>query len=269
MLRTRIVTALILAVALLLVLFAAPPIAGVAFFGVALLIGAWEWARFAGLHAPAARLAYVAACALLGAMSWRATRDTAQLLNLMVVAAAWWIVALLWLSLRPTAVSKVAAGVAGMLVLVPTWIAISRLLGGAPAPGGAALLMCLLLLVWAADIGAYFVGRRFGRLKLAPQVSPNKTWEGVLGGTALALVVGLLELRWLGCPSVPYVGLTLVIVCVSIIGDLTESMFKRVAGLKDSGELLPGHGGVLDRIDSITAAAPFFVLGLTWLGVLR
>lgn len=269
MLKTRVITALVLAAVLLVVLFAMPPLAGIAFFGAALLFGAWEWARFAGLTRPLARLCYLLVVSLLAAMSWNATREPQQLMNLMFVAAAWWAVALLWLCLRPAAVSTVTAAVAGLLVLVPTWIAVARLLSGAPAPRGAALLMCLLLLVWAADVGAYFAGRRWGRLKLAPAVSPNKTWEGVLGGTALALVVALLEVRWLGCPMVPFVGLAMVVVCASIIGDLTESMFKRVAGLKDSGSLLPGHGGVLDRIDSITAAAPFFVLGLTWLGVLR
>lgn len=269
MLRTRIATALILAITLLLVLFALPPVAGIAFFACALLLGAWEWSAFAGLRRPLARLGFLAAAALLGATGWSATRDPQQLLDLMWLSAAWWGVALLWLSLRPTAISPVTAAVAGLLVLVPAWVAIGRLLQGAPAPGGAALLMCMLLLVWAADIGAYFAGRRWGRLKLAPAVSPNKTWEGVLGGVLLALAVALLEVRWLGCPTVPFAALALVVICASIVGDLTESMFKRGAGLKDSGSLLPGHGGVLDRIDSITAAAPFFVLGLTWLGVLR
>jgi phosphatidate cytidylyltransferase len=267
MLKTRIVTALVLAAALLGVLFALPPLAGVAFFWVAVLLGAWEWARFAGLESRPARVAYVLATAALGALTWSATRAPAELHGLLVVACAWWGVALVWLSLRPAAVSPLAAALAGQLVLVPTAIAIARLLEGRAPASGAALLLCMLLLVWAADIGAYFAGRRFGRLKLAPAVSPNKTWEGVIGGTLLATAVAVGEARWLGVPTVPYLGLGLVVVCASIVGDLTESMFKRVAGLKDSGTLLPGHGGVLDRIDSITAAAPFYALGLSWFGV--
>ena len=129
-------------------------------------------------------------------------------------------------------------------------------------------VLYLLLLVWAADIGAYFAGKRFGRLKLAPRVSPNKTWEGLLGGVGGALVVAAAGAFVFRLPPVPFIALGLALVMASIVGDLTESLFKRQAGLKDSGTLLPGHGGVLDRIDSLTSSVPFFVLGLGWLGVL-
>ena len=266
MLRTRIATGLVLLGLLVVVLFVLPPVAGSLFFGAALLVGAWEWARFAGLDRPLGRLAYVAGTAVLGAATYRATRSVTDLHWVLGIACVWWLVAAAWLALRPAAVSGLSAVLAGQLVLVPTGIAIDRLLAGGALAGGAGLLLCMLLLVWAADTGAYFVGRRFGRLKLAPAVSPNKTWEGVIGGTALAALVAIGEAHWLGLPVVPYLGLGLVVVCASIVGDLTESMFKRVAGLKDSGALLPGHGGVLDRIDSITAAAPFYVLGLSWFG---
>jgi phosphatidate cytidylyltransferase len=265
-LRTRVATALVLAAVLLVVLFLLPTPAGSAFFALALLVGAWEWAPLAGCHSVMARLAYVLATAGLGALTYTATRDVANLHWLLTIACVWWGVAVAWLALRPGTVSTLSALLAGQLVLVPTGIAIDHLLVSQPLASGNALLLCMMLIVWAADIGAYFAGRRFGRLKLAPAVSPNKTWEGVIGGAIFAVLVGVLEARWLGVPAAPYMGLVLVVVFASIVGDLTESMFKRVAGLKDSGTLLPGHGGVLDRIDSITAAAPFYVLGLSWFG---
>jgi phosphatidate cytidylyltransferase len=124
-------------------------------------------------------------------------------------------------------------------------------------------VVLVLLLAWAADVGAYFAGPRFGRRKLAPRVSPNKTWEGVLGGLVAAAAVALLGQPGSACRrGVPAAVRRRVL--ASIVGDLTESLFKRQAGLKDSGQLLPGHGGVLDRIDSLTSAVPVFTLG--WSG---
>ena len=126
-----------------------------------------------------------------------------------------------------------------------------------------------MLLVVAADIGAYFAGRQFGRNKLAPRVSPGKTWEGVLGGVAGAAIVAAVGVTLFEVPIGPFIGLSLVTVLASVVGDLTESLFKRHAGVKDSGSLLPGHGGVLDRVDSVTAAAPIFLVGLERLGLFR
>jgi phosphatidate cytidylyltransferase len=127
-------------------------------------------------------------------------------------------------------------------------------------------VLFLLVLVWAADVGAYVVGRWIGKTKLAPRVSPGKTWEGVLGGLITAMLFATLALPLIRLPALPFLALCCAVVMISVIGDLTESLFKRFAGVKDSGTLFPGHGGVLDRIDSVTAAAPFFVLGLGWLG---
>jgi phosphatidate cytidylyltransferase len=123
--------------------------------------------------------------------------------------------------------------------------------------------------VVAADIGAYFAGRQFGRSKLAPRVSPGKTWEGVIGGLAAAAAMAFIGVEWFEKNPVPFMSLCAIVVVASIIGDLTESLFKRHAGLKDSGSILPGHGGVLDRVDSVTAAAPVFLVGLERLGLLR
>ncbi len=267
MLRTRVLTAAALAAVLLVVLFSLPPLVGAVLFAAVLLLGAWEWAQFAGLRSWPGRIGYVFATGLLCAAGWYGTRATAQWLALMAAAAVWWAVAFLWLSLAPARVTRLAAALAGPCVLVPAWVGLARLLQLASPVPGAALLFYMLLVVWASDIGGYFAGRWFGRLKLAPAVSPNKTWEGAIGGALLALGVAALGARWFGYPPGPFTALGLVVVLSSMVGDLAESMFKRFAGLKDSGGLLPGHGGMLDRVDSITAAVPFFVLGLSWFGV--
>jgi phosphatidate cytidylyltransferase len=180
------------------------------------------------------------------------------------VATVWWIAALGWVLLWPGVVGFSSAAIAGFVVLVPAWLALSKLHTYKPQ-----LMLFLLLLVVAADVGAYFAGRRFGRVKLAPRVSPGKTWEGVGGGILGATIIAIIGVVWLDMPFWPFVGLCVLVVFASIVGDLTESLSKRHAGLKDSGTLLPGHGGVLDRVDSITAAAPVFLLGLKVLDLLR
>jgi phosphatidate cytidylyltransferase len=268
MLRTRVATALVLLGVLLVVLFRLPAAAGAGFFALVVLLGAWEWAAFAALTRPLARLGYVLVTAALGAVAWGATAGLEGWLVWMQGAALFWAGAFLWLCLAPHAVNRATAALAGLLVLVPAWLGLARLLAVDGSGQGAALLFFMLLVVWATDIGAYFAGKRFGRLKLAPAVSPNKTWEGVVGGTLLGLAVAVAGAYWFHAPRVPFIGLGLAVVGTSMVGDLTESMFKRHAQLKDSGSLLPGHGGVLDRIDSITSAVPFFVLGLGWLGFL-
>ena len=267
MLKTRVLTALALLGVLLAVLFILPPWGGFGFATALMLLAAWEWAQFAGCRAASARLAYVALIALLGVFTWRGTTLVDDWIRLMALAAAWWLVAFLWLALRPHAGSRLGAGLAGALVIVPAWVGLARLLA---LPGrGAALTLYMLLLIWATDIGGYFAGRRFGQRKLAPAVSPNKTWEGAAGGLALALLVSLAGAAWFAIPALNAVGLGVLIVLASMVGDLTESLFKRLSGLKDSGSLLPGHGGVLDRIDSVTAAVPFFVLGIAAIGLLH
>ena len=127
--------------------------------------------------------------------------------------------------------------------------------------------MFALLIVWAADMGAYFVGKGFGKVKLAPQISPGKTWEGVLGGLCAVMVLAAIGAQVFATDIAVLLPFCLAIAMISIVGDLTESMFKRNAGVKDSGSLFPGHGGVLDRIDSVTAAAPLFALALGWIGI--
>ena len=268
MLRTRIVTAAVLAAIVLSVLFALPPGAGIGLVAVLFLAGAWEWARFAGCQGVAGRLGYALALAALGALAWYATGTWTAWRALMIASVAWWFIAFLWLAFAPDAIGRLSAALAGVCVLVPAWVGLGRLLLLVSPARGGSYVFFVLLVVWAADIGAYFAGRRFGRLKLAPAVSPNKTWEGLLGGLAGGLLVSFAGAQYFAFERLAFVSLGLAIVLISVIGDLTESMFKRHAGLKDSGRLLPGHGGVLDRIDSITSSIPLFVVGLGWLGVL-
>jgi phosphatidate cytidylyltransferase len=161
-------------------------------------------------------------------------------------------------------ISPLAAGIAGFYVLVPAWLSLVSIL---QIPGqGPGLLLLGLAMIWSADIGAYFAGHRWGRLKLAPQVSPGKTLEGVVGGLLGTVLTAGVGGSLLGLPLAAMLPLGLCVAAISVVGDLTESMFKRSVGIKDSGTLFPGHGGVLDRIDSIAAAMPLFALALQWMG---
>jgi phosphatidate cytidylyltransferase len=197
------------------------------------------------------------------AACWAVTdADPAVYRVVLWASVVWWVVALVWLCRFPTRIPTTVNVACGMLVLVPAWLALARLLY---SDMGAQWLLFVFVLVWAADIGAFFVGRAVGRVRLAPRVSPGKTWEGVLGGLVTAAAAAFAGALWFGRPVFGFVALCLAAALGSVVGDLTVSMFKRHAGLKDSSDLLPGHGGILDRIDSMMAAAPLFVLGLEWL----
>jgi phosphatidate cytidylyltransferase len=196
---------------------------------------------------------------------WHVTETPEGREIVLAVAVLWWLVALAWVAFAPRRVSPWSAALAGLLALVPAWLALVRL--RFDLPRGAEWMIFALLLVFAADIGAFFAGRRFGRLRLAPAVSPGKTWEGVLGGAAASALVGIAGSGWFGVPLYTFLPLCLAAVAFSVVGDLTESLLKRFAGVKDSGTLFPGHGGVMDRIDSVTGAAPVLLFGLTVLGV--
>jgi phosphatidate cytidylyltransferase len=270
MLKLRIFTALILGGVLLAGLFALRAQWTVLAFGAVFTIGAWEWSGFGGLRALPARAAYAGAIALLLLLSWRWTQEPLRLLMLLSAACLWWIIAFLWVVLAPERHRPGLTLVCGVPVLVPAFVALARLdmAAGDASVRGPQIVLWLVFLVIAADIGAFFVGRHFGRHKLAPRVSPGKTWEGAAGGLCTVALVAWAGARHFGLPVGPCVAFGCAVGVVSVVGALTESMFKRSAGLKDSGVLLPGHGGILDRNDSVTAAAPLYALGLFGSGVI-
>jgi phosphatidate cytidylyltransferase len=263
-LAERVVTAVVLIAGLLIVLFALPRAVAILALALVLLGAAWEWAGFLGA-APRSpwRVGYAAGMGVVMGLAWWAMALEGGLQRPVLWAGAlWWAAALGWVCRFPTRIPVALIVCCGVLVLVPAWLALGRMLLGAEGPEW---LLFVFLLVWAADIGAFFTGRALGRVRLAPRVSPGKTWEGVLGGLVLAGLAAVPGAWWFRQPPVAFVALCLAVALASVVGDLTVSMFKRHAGLKDSSDLLPGHGGILDRIDSMTAAAPLFVLGVGWL----
>lgn len=266
MLKERVLTAIVLVVVLLGVMVGLPPIATVWLLTLLVLFGAWEWAGFIRPNSLVARALFVGAVAALMFAGWHFVLETQWLRTAMLVAVAWWMVAFFWIMLAPERVHPAFAVIAGFLVLVPCWLALVYLATHTTPHYGWVLFT--LALVWAADTGAYFAGRFFGKVPLAPRVSPKKTWEGVIGGLVVSGAVAAAGGAWLEVSGVPFIMLCVVVAAISVVGDLTESMLKRAAGLKDSGSLFPGHGGALDRIDSVTAAAPTLVFGLFGLGIL-
>ena len=233
------------------------------------LLGSWEWARLIGLQTTLARLSYVTFIAMLLYLSkfLLATSEN-FIFAALVVAGLWWLIGTVWVfryrgetGLKP--IDTQFGLFVGVIVLIPTWLAMTYI--HAFSENGPAMLLFVMVLIWAADSGAYFAGRKFGKHKLAPQVSPGKTIEGVVGGLLAAALFSLIGATSFDLPvlgGISFVVLSVIVVLLSVIGDLFESLFKRRAGVKDSGQLLPGHGGVLDRIDSLTAAAPIFALAL-------
>lgn len=268
MLKQRILTALVLVPLLLAAIFIAPEWIFQAVVAVVIIGAAYEWGQLMACTTRRGRLVYTAVVALAVALVWWGLGAGLPWLleALVVVALAWWLFVSGWLMLRPARAPTRAActlkGLCGLLTLVPAFAAILALHAWPDA--GPWRLLFLLALVWLADVGAYFAGRRFGRHKLAPSVSPGKTWEGVAGAfamTAVVITVGHYYGVGFG-PAWYFASVCVLTVAVSILGDLAESMFKRQQGVKDSGALLPGHGGLMDRIDSLTSAAPLFVGGM-------
>jgi phosphatidate cytidylyltransferase len=274
MLRTRIITALVLLSAFFFALFYLPPPGWVIFATLTAAVAAWEWGTLMALQRNARfvlAVAFILICAALGILepaalglaagfpeaAWRIGRW------FYVPAAVFWLLAApLWMKCG-WPLPKSAFGLAiGLLVILPPWLGLVQL-----RQAGALTLLAVMAIVWLADIAAYVFGRRFGKHKLAPRISPGKTWEGALGAACAVIVYGFVL-----SPKLPpilgenyallFVALV-VVTAIGIIGDLFESLLKRQAGLKDSSNFLPGHGGVLDRIDSLTSTLPF--VALVWL----
>ncbi|WP_229721803.1 phosphatidate cytidylyltransferase [Marinobacterium nitratireducens] len=259
-------TALVLAPAALAGVFLLQQTWFEVFVAAAMVLGAWEWGRLAGFGQRRARLLFAAGLGVL-LLACIFVRPWVPVPGLMLVTVLFWLLALYWVVRFPRVGAwegSLSRLLIGYLVLTSSWFALVEL---KQLERGNLMILLLLLLVWAADVGAYVAGKTWGRNKLAPAVSPGKTREGLFGGLFSCILVGALFGAWLELPLLSLVYLVVLSFCTglaSVLGDLFESMLKRHQGIKDSGRLLPGHGGVLDRIDSLTAAAPVFVLGM-WL----
>ena len=281
MLKQRIITAVILAPAAISAIFFLPMNYFASLLLAIIAIGGWEWARFMGITDTFQRIAYACLpCALVALLwytlpitqTWLTPSQLAdEIISLLYLSVVWWSVAAILMFSYPKsnafwAINKFVIALFGCLTLVPTWLAFMLLRTNHYAMDefqGAQLLMYLFMLVWSADIGAYFVGKSIGKHKLMANVSPGKTIEGFLGGVVCAAILTVavgISLDWSNEYFVKALLVTVLITTISVLGDLTESMFKRQAGVKDSGSILPGHGGILDRIDSLTATAPIFAL---------
>ena len=268
MLRTRVITAVAILVVLIGMLFFASAIAWSLFVLAIALVSCWEWSRLSGLG-PRAQPVFLFLSGAAGASLWLLyARDaqgafTSAASTAFILSAAFWIVAApAWLAKKARPSPGLCAA-AGWLVVWPTWFAFVVLRDASPW-----LLLAIAALVWVADIAAYFAGRRFGKRKLSPAISPGKTWEGVYGALAGVAAYGV-ALSWIAhgrdtpvtaifadALGLPAIACMLVLVALSVVGDLLESWMKRGAGLKDSSNLLPGHGGILDRIDALTSTLP-------------
>ncbi|AGY91974.1 hypothetical protein SPICUR_04985 [Spiribacter curvatus] len=268
-LKQRILTAVPLALIVLALIWRAPVVWIQIVMAAAMLVAAWEWADLSGYQRRSSRIAYVGVMAVLLAVM--ATTELADQTLWRVPGLLWWLGVGVWLLYQarrpmPAHLPGWLRGGAGLVTLTLAWASVASIHG---QPGvGPFWLTVLVILVWGSDIGGYFAGRRYGRHKLAPSISPGKTWEGVAGGLALAiaLVVALRAIAdgyYTDLPGYSWlIAVGIMVALLSVVGDLSESVLKRQAGRKDSGRLLPGHGGMLDRIDALLAAAPVLAAAL-------
>lgn len=266
MLKQRIITALILIPLVVCVLLYLSHEWVSALFALFAMAAAWEWSTLV-TKSFVTKVIYLLVCAAGIAASWFGLEET-HIRFLMLAASCFWVLVLFVLSFyQPTWLGEELLQqflhYSGYLVIVSGWVALTQLHLQKPQ-----LLLFFFVLIWLADSAAYFAGKRFGRNKLAEQLSPGKTREGLWGALVATLIlslVGVYQFELTAISAVYFVILCLLTALISVVGDLFESLLKRNAGVKDSGILIPGHGGVLDRIDSLLAAAPGFVLGLYWL----
>lgn len=271
MLWKRVITAVVLALLLLGALFALPPTGIAILIGVVVTIATWELTLLLELKSLSSRIIYTLLVVGLGIVGSIWILKEGSLFPVFAIAVSWWIYAFYYVVSAANENQKSGSVfdhmgsrmVIGLLIMVPTWLAFLMLYITDPAAPN--LLLYALLLVWVADTFAYFSGKAWGRTKLAPSISPGKSVEGVVGGligvAILATVAGHYFWQYDGQHLIVLIVLSLVVGAISIVGDLIESVFKRRVGVKDSGTLLPGHGGLFDRIDALTAAIPVFAFG--------
>ena len=275
MLKQRIITALILAPIMIGGIFFLPVPEFMIFIAAIAALGAWEWANLSGYSNQVARVGYAAVVSLVifGLHYYDLEQDP----DLLYGAFVWWVIAFVLVRTHPRFKAYWGSGfvrlLLGLVIIVPMWIGFVQLKSYPEL--NTYLILYVMAIVWGADVGAYFAGRAFGKNKLAPKVSPGKTWEGVYGGLLATSVIAVIGGLWLQEKTfqtfsaeqwVTLFVVTIIVTAVSVVGDLVESMVKRHRGIKDSSNLLPGHGGVMDRIDSMTAALPVFALALSLVG---
>ncbi|MCK3656882.1 phosphatidate cytidylyltransferase [Pasteurellaceae bacterium Macca] len=289
MLKERVLSAIVMIIAVLIAFFVLSPLPFTLAVALIVVLGMWEWAQFAGFKRPVARaIVGLVTAALLFFPIIASTNYiqagrflTDETTPILFVGGVWWLVTLGLVVTYPRSAtlwqkSVSAKFIFGFCTLLPFFIGILALRFYKYSAGnelqGTFLVLYVCLLVWGADSGAYFVGRALGKHKLAPKVSPGKSWEGAIGGIVTSAIIAVIFLKTTPAnvfgrelDLFPFIMLSVVTVAVSILGDLSESMFKRQAGIKDSSHLIPGHGGILDRIDSLTAAIPVFAIGFFFL----
>lgn len=280
MLKQRVITAVVMILLLGAGILLLPPVWLAGLFALVVIVASWEWAGLSGLNAWPAKAAYALlvaglmalACGYSQLLSERSSDQPVR--DVLGLGCLWWAIALLWVKSFPASAviwrPVLMRLLMGLLVLIPAWVAFVFL---RLHSHGVAFIFVLIAIVTTADIGAYFSGKAWGKSKLAPNVSPGKSWAGFWGGLAASSVLALLLWLTLGLlmDSSAFELTTVIAVAVvtslaSVLGDLLESMVKREQGVKDSGRILPGHGGLMDRIDSMTAAAPVFALCLLLAG---
>lgn len=267
MLKQRITTALVLLPIVILAILYLPNPAFAIVWALALNLAAWEWGALARLSSLVSRVVWLLVINLVLISLWLNINSNVVTDTVMLFAAGFWalvMVSLLFdITRRMAGLSamsyQLVSLITGVFIIVPAWLALVLL-----HQVQASSVLLVFCLVWSADTGAYFVGHRFGKRKLAPSISPGKSWEGVAGGLLFSLIlvfVWSVIANLQQAEQLVFIIIAMVAVMVSIYGDLLESVFKRVSGIKDSGQILPGHGGAMDRLDSITAAGPIFVVG--------
>lgn len=272
MLLQRVLTALVLAPLAILLILLPPTAMFAALVALAFLAALWEWTELSGLKNRPWRIGLLVVAVGVFALLW-CVHATAFTPWLLAAGVAWWLLACMWLrhfafAAAPTRENLALKLLAGAFVIFPAWVALTSI--HAREPHGHWWTLLAVVIVWGSDIGAYFSGRAFGKRKLAPQISPGKTWAGAYGAMVAGVVIAELGGWLLGVHGAQLVALALlaaVTVAISIVGDLIESLMKRHAQVKDSGTIFPGHGGLMDRLDSVFAALPVFAAGLLLLDI--
>jgi phosphatidate cytidylyltransferase len=266
MLLQRVLTAIPLAIlAVWAILYQSTNVLMIAFMVITFIAG-WEWAQLSGIKVSVLRVVLALVLVLTVYLGYKYILHTIWLHYLLMATVSWWCLVMLRMSMKPPAAASDAFSFFKVLIafitIVPPVLSLLRVHEISQGPYW---LLYMLTLVWVADIGAYFSGRKFGKNKLAPQLSPGKTREGLYGALLLTSLYSVAAANFFSLnteQTVCFWVVTMIATLISVAGDLFISLLKRERGVKDTGAILPGHGGVLDRIDSITSSAPFFLLML-------